>query len=152
MCTDALRQHLWSRIEKMLETLNVCYVQVWHLQRVLSKIRDPSSHVCLLDELVKVMYIVFMCNWVSSQPGQDTITQSFWKDLTSKLGSELETSAKSNLRHKLYSLKWLKTCLGSVFIDSTLIADFPKLNRNFNEFWKRLQTHYEMKHSQSAMM
>jgi hypothetical protein len=44
---------LWSRLEKMMDTLHNCCVQIWHLQRVLSKIRDPNTHLQLLDILIK---------------------------------------------------------------------------------------------------
>lgn len=38
--------------------LNFCYVpeQVQHLQKVLTKKRDPVSHVCFIDEIIKVRW------------------------------------------------------------------------------------------------
>eukprot|EP01114_Cavostelium_apophysatum_P021150 TRINITY_DN7293_c0_g1_i1.p1 TRINITY_DN7293_c0_g1~~TRINITY_DN7293_c0_g1_i1.p1 ORF type:complete len:805 (-),score=214.23 TRINITY_DN7293_c0_g1_i1:12-2381(-) len=71
---------LWTRVEKMMDILHVCCVQVWHLQRVLSKIRDPVTHVCLIDEIVK--------------PGEMNIIQSFWNDLTMKLREQFDVTSK----------------------------------------------------------
>jgi hypothetical protein len=61
---DNAKSLLWGRIEKLMDILHVCCIQVWHLQRVLSKIRDPSTHVCLLDELVKVYTLKQCVNWM----------------------------------------------------------------------------------------
>ena len=34
--------------------------QVHHLQKVLAKKRDPVTHVCFMEELVKVLPVVFV--------------------------------------------------------------------------------------------
>lgn len=48
------REALWQRMGTCMDTLHSIVVAVWHLQRVLSKKRDPFTHVLLLDEVIKV--------------------------------------------------------------------------------------------------
>ncbi|KAF4385927.1 hypothetical protein F8388_010483 [Cannabis sativa] len=45
------REALWQRMTGCMEQLHSVLVAVWHLQRVLSKKRDPFTHVLLLDEV-----------------------------------------------------------------------------------------------------
>ncbi|KAJ6694549.1 hypothetical protein OIU85_005249 [Salix viminalis] len=49
------REALWQRIGNCIDRLHSIVVAVWHLQRVLSKKRDPFTHVLLLDEVIKVL-------------------------------------------------------------------------------------------------
>jgi hypothetical protein len=49
-----VREALWQRMASCMEQLCSLVVAVWHLQRVLSKKRDPFTHVLLLDEVIKV--------------------------------------------------------------------------------------------------
>lgn len=49
-----MKSVLWNRIEKLMDNLHSFCIQVWHLERVLSKIRDPNTHYSLLEGLVKV--------------------------------------------------------------------------------------------------
>lgn len=79
---DSMRALLWNRIEKLLDTLHVYCIQIWHLHRVLAKIRDPTTHHSLLDELRS-----------SNDP---SIIQAFWKDLCTKLTDQLERSTKTS--------------------------------------------------------
>lgn len=44
---------LWQRMTTCTDQLHSIVVEVWHLQRVLSKKRDPFTHVLLLDEVMK---------------------------------------------------------------------------------------------------
>ncbi|KAF5731334.1 hypothetical protein HS088_TW18G00011 [Tripterygium wilfordii] len=44
---------LWQRMGSCMDRLHSIVVAVWHLQRVLSKKRDPFTHVLLLDEAIK---------------------------------------------------------------------------------------------------
>lgn len=48
------REALWQRLAGCMEQLHSVLVAVWHLQRVLSKKRDPFTHVLLLDEVIQV--------------------------------------------------------------------------------------------------
>lgn len=45
---------LWQRMNACMDQLHSLVVAVWHLQRVLSKKRDPFTHVLLLDEVLQV--------------------------------------------------------------------------------------------------
>lgn len=48
------REAIWQKIGSCLDQLHSIMVAVWHLQRVLSKKRDPFTHVLLLDEVIQV--------------------------------------------------------------------------------------------------
>lgn len=48
------REALWQRMGSCMDQLHSIVVAIWHLQRVLSKKRDPFTHVLLLDEVIKV--------------------------------------------------------------------------------------------------
>lgn len=50
------REALWQRLGNCMEQLHSIAVAVWHLQRVLSKKRDPFTHVLLLDEVIQVRF------------------------------------------------------------------------------------------------
>lgn len=45
---------LWQRVGNCMDQIHSIVVVVWHLQRVLSKKRDPFTHVLLLDEVLQV--------------------------------------------------------------------------------------------------
>ncbi|MBA0570420.1 hypothetical protein Golob_004081 [Gossypium lobatum] len=47
------REALWQRMGSCMDQLHSIMVAIWHLQRVLSKKRDPFTHVLLLDEVIK---------------------------------------------------------------------------------------------------
>eukprot|EP00958_Prasinococcus_capsulatus_P025180 scaffold4129_cov390-Prasinococcus_capsulatus_cf.AAC.9 len=51
------KETFWTGLEKAMDQLKEPVVTVWHLQRVLSKKRDPVSHVCFLDVVVKPGYV-----------------------------------------------------------------------------------------------
>ncbi|KAL8137041.1 hypothetical protein V2J09_003042 [Rumex salicifolius] len=46
------KEALWQRMAACMEQLHAIIVAVWNLQRVLSKKRDPFTHVLLLDEVI----------------------------------------------------------------------------------------------------
>jgi hypothetical protein len=48
------RENLWQRLNPCLEQLHSVMLAVWHLQRVLSKKRDPISHAVFLEEVMQV--------------------------------------------------------------------------------------------------
>ncbi|KAF6152472.1 hypothetical protein GIB67_035540 [Kingdonia uniflora] len=47
------KEALWQRMNNCMDQIHSTVVAVWHLQRVLSKKRDPFSHVLLLDEIMQ---------------------------------------------------------------------------------------------------
>lgn len=51
------REALWQRMGSCMDQLHSVVVAVWHLQRVLSKKRDPFTHVLLLEEVIQVSEI-----------------------------------------------------------------------------------------------
>lgn len=59
------REALWGRMSVCMDKLHSVLVAVWHLQRVLSKKRDPFTHVLLLDEVIRVSRVtlnyLFVC-------------------------------------------------------------------------------------------
>ncbi|KAG6785966.1 hypothetical protein POTOM_007557 [Populus tomentosa] len=50
------REGLWQRMGNCMDRLHSIVVAIWHLQRVLSKKRDPFTHVLLLDEIIKEIF------------------------------------------------------------------------------------------------
>ena len=48
------KEALWQRMRTCMDEIHSIVVAVWHLQRVLSKKRDPFTHVLLLDEVMQV--------------------------------------------------------------------------------------------------
>ena len=55
------REALWQRMGSCMDQLHSIMVAIWHLQRVLSKKRDPFTHVLLLDEVIKVTPFLSIC-------------------------------------------------------------------------------------------
>lgn len=55
------REALWQRMGSCMDQLHSIVVAIWHLQRVLSKKRDPFTHVLLLDEVIKVTPFLSIC-------------------------------------------------------------------------------------------
>uniref|UniRef100_A0A3Q1CJX5 Conserved oligomeric Golgi complex subunit 5 n=1 Tax=Amphiprion ocellaris TaxID=80972 RepID=A0A3Q1CJX5_AMPOC len=51
--TAAFRAALWTNLEKLMDQICAACRQVQHLQKVLMKKRDPVSHVCFIDEIIK---------------------------------------------------------------------------------------------------
>ncbi|MED6294204.1 Conserved oligomeric Golgi complex subunit, partial [Characodon lateralis] len=51
--TAAFRAALWTNLEKLMDQICAAYRQVQHLQKVLMKKRDPVSHVCFIDVIIK---------------------------------------------------------------------------------------------------
>jgi hypothetical protein len=72
---SAWQTALWSRCEKVVDAVHTHSVEVWHLQRVLAKKRDPITHMCFIECVVK--------------PGEPTIFHAFWKQMCKRLKLEL---------------------------------------------------------------
>ncbi|CAK9168386.1 unnamed protein product [Ilex paraguariensis] len=47
------KEALWQRMSACIDQLHSIVIGVWHLQRVLSKKRDPFTHILLLDEVMQ---------------------------------------------------------------------------------------------------
>ncbi|XP_064198883.1 conserved oligomeric Golgi complex subunit 5 [Anguilla rostrata] len=87
--TAAFRAALWTNLEKLMDQICAACGQVQHLQKVLTKKRDPVTHVCFIDEIVK--------------DGQADIMYTFWTSVTQILSVEFQkaTGASSFLKQTL---------------------------------------------------
>ncbi|OAY57324.1 conserved oligomeric Golgi complex subunit 5 [Manihot esculenta] len=72
------REELWQRMGTCMDKLHSVVVAVWHLQRVLSKKRDPFTYVLLLDEVIK--------------EGDSMLTDRVWEALVKAFGSQLKSA------------------------------------------------------------
>ncbi|KAA8580431.1 hypothetical protein FQN60_005966 [Etheostoma spectabile] len=68
--------------------------QVQHLQKVLMKKRDPVTHVCFIDEIIK--------------DGQPDILYTFWNDVTKTLSEEFHRATEGEFPKllRLYNELW----------------------------------------------
>ncbi|KAL6543351.1 Conserved oligomeric Golgi complex subunit [Orobanche hederae] len=71
------REALWQRMSGCVDQLHSVLLAVWHLQRVLSKKRDPFTHVLLLDEVM--------------QEGDPLLTDRVWDALIKSFASQLKS-------------------------------------------------------------
>lgn len=72
------KEALWQRMATCMDHLHSIVVAVWHLQRVLSKKRDPYTHVLLLDEVI--------------QDGDPMLTDRVWEALVKSFGSQMKSA------------------------------------------------------------
>ncbi|XP_023206149.1 conserved oligomeric Golgi complex subunit 5 isoform X1 [Xiphophorus maculatus] len=107
--TAAFRAALWTNLEKLMDQICAACRQVQHLQKVLMKKRDPVSHVCFIDEIIK-------------QDGQPDILYTFWTDVTGTLSEDFHRATEA-----------------SSFLKQAFEGEYPKLLRLYNELWRRLQ-------------
>ncbi|XP_074273104.1 conserved oligomeric Golgi complex subunit 5 [Silene latifolia] len=69
---------LWHRMAVCMDDLHSVLVSVWHLQKVLSKKRDPFSHVLLLDEVI--------------QEGDPMLTDRVWEAFVKSFASQMKSA------------------------------------------------------------
>ncbi|KAG6785969.1 hypothetical protein POTOM_007560 [Populus tomentosa] len=72
------REGLWQRMGNCMDRLHSIVVAIWHLQRVLSKKRDPFTHVLLLDEIIK--------------DGDPMLTDRVWEALVKAFASQMKSA------------------------------------------------------------
>ncbi|XP_052178472.1 conserved oligomeric Golgi complex subunit 5 isoform X2 [Diospyros lotus] len=72
------KEALWQRMSTCMDRLHSIMVAVWHLQRVLSKKRDPFTHVLLLDEVM--------------QEGDAMLTDRVWEALVKAFASQMKSA------------------------------------------------------------
>ncbi|KYO38620.1 conserved oligomeric Golgi complex subunit 5 [Alligator mississippiensis] len=136
--TAAFRAALWTNMEKLMDQICAACGQVQHLQKVLTKKRDPVSHVCFIEEIVK--------------EGQSDIFYKFWTAVTQTLSSQFQTatdwmceSGEGRTESDVQELEdhqrrdQFSTCLASMFLKQAFEGEYPKLLRLYNDLWKRLQ-------------
>ncbi|XP_071960171.1 conserved oligomeric Golgi complex subunit 5-like [Antedon mediterranea] len=80
--TAAFRATLWTNLEKLMNQIYSACGQVQHLQKVLSKKRDPVTHICFIEELQK--------------ESEASILQSFWESATGILQREFAFAAENS--------------------------------------------------------
>ncbi|XP_026218368.1 conserved oligomeric Golgi complex subunit 5 isoform X2 [Anabas testudineus] len=80
--TAAFRAALWTNLEKLMDQICAACTQVQHLQKVLMKKRDPVTHVCFIDEIIK--------------DGQPDILYTFWTDVTNTLSEEFHKATEAS--------------------------------------------------------
>lgn len=80
--TAAFRATLWTNLEKLMDQLYATCGQVNHLQKVLSKKRDPVTHVFFMEELYKEK--------------QKNILHCFWESLAKIVKAEFVSNASEN--------------------------------------------------------
>uniref|UniRef100_A0A663EMQ3 Conserved oligomeric Golgi complex subunit 5 n=1 Tax=Aquila chrysaetos chrysaetos TaxID=223781 RepID=A0A663EMQ3_AQUCH len=81
--TAAFRAALWTNMEKLMDQICAACGQVQHLQKVLTKKRDPVSHVCFIEEIVK--------------DRQSDILYKFWTAVTQTLSSQFQSATDSSM-------------------------------------------------------
>ncbi|KAG8005824.1 Conserved oligomeric Golgi complex subunit 5 [Nibea albiflora] len=118
--TAAFRAALWTNLEKLMDQICAACRQVQHLQKVLMKKRDPVTHVCFIDEIIK--------------DGQPDILYTFWNDVTNTLSEEFHraTEASSFLKQafegeypkllRLYNELWRRLQQYSASLQGALIS------------------------------
>eukprot|EP00249_Psilotum_nudum_P013949 c24591_g1_i1 orf=511-3060(+) len=72
------REGLWQRTGACLDQLHSILVSVWHLQRVLSKKRDPISHAGFLEEVI--------------QAGDSMLTDRVWETLVKSFTIQMKAA------------------------------------------------------------
>ncbi|XP_039103144.1 conserved oligomeric Golgi complex subunit 5 isoform X3 [Hyaena hyaena] len=81
--TAAFRASLWTNMEKLVDHICTACGQVQHLQKILAKKRDPVSHICFIEEIVK--------------DGQSEILYTFWNSVTQALSSQFRAATDSSM-------------------------------------------------------
>ncbi|KAL1918332.1 uncharacterized protein VTP21DRAFT_2992 [Calcarisporiella thermophila] len=82
---------LWPRIEKLIDEMADGCIRIYTLERVLSRIRDPITHIAYLEEVSKAM--------------DGSMAHYFWKELSANFEEALReaTDASSFLLNTLIS-------------------------------------------------
>ncbi|KAJ0680471.1 putative oligomeric Golgi complex subunit 5 protein [Helianthus annuus] len=72
------KEALWQRMGSCMDQLHSVVVAIWHLQRVLSKKRDPFTHVLLLDEVM--------------QDGDPLLTARVWEAMVKSFANQMKST------------------------------------------------------------
>uniref|UniRef100_A0A8C1IEF3 Conserved oligomeric Golgi complex subunit 5 n=1 Tax=Cyprinus carpio TaxID=7962 RepID=A0A8C1IEF3_CYPCA len=146
--TAAFRAALWTNLEKLMDQICAACGQVQHLQKVLTKKRDPVSHVCFIDEIIK--------------DGQPDILHTFWSSVTQTLSEELQkaTAASTFLKQalegeypkllRLYNELWKRLQQYSASIQGALVSsgagldvELPLLEHDTEDLFTRTKPDYD---------
>lgn len=86
---------LWQRMSGCMDQLHSIMVSVWLLQRVLSKKRDPFTHVLLLDEVI--------------QEGDSILTDRVWEAFVKSFASQMKSAfTASSFVKEIFTLGYPK--------------------------------------------
>ncbi|XP_069765263.1 conserved oligomeric Golgi complex subunit 5 isoform X2 [Narcine bancroftii] len=80
--TPAFRAALWTNMEKLMDQICAACGQVQHLQKVLTKKRDPVTHICFIDEIAK--------------DSHTDILYAFWNSVTEMLPLKFQQATNSS--------------------------------------------------------
>ncbi|XP_010278476.1 PREDICTED: conserved oligomeric Golgi complex subunit 5 [Nelumbo nucifera] len=72
------KEALWQRMNTCMDQMHSIIVAIWHLQRVLSKKRDPFTHVLLLDEVI--------------QDSDPMLTDRVWETLVKSFAGQMKSA------------------------------------------------------------
>ncbi|CAM6084183.1 unnamed protein product [Calypogeia fissa] len=72
------REGLWQRLGLCIDQLRTIILAVWHLQRVLAKMRDPVTHAVFLDETI--------------QAGDPMLTERVWEALVKSFANQMKSA------------------------------------------------------------
>lgn len=115
------KEALWQRLGNCMDQLHSITVAVWHLQRVLSKKRDPFTHVLLLDDVI--------------QEGDPMLTDRVWEAISKAFASQMKSAftASSFVKEiftmgypKLYAM--IENLLERISRDTDVKGVLPALN------------------------
>ncbi|CAO3692806.1 unnamed protein product [Umbelopsis ramanniana] len=105
-------QAVWGRMEKLMDVFSESCIKIKVLERVLEIKRDPTTHVPFLEEVVKLM-----------EDGSNLVNH-FWRVLSVNFEREIREATKA-----------------SVFLQNTLVGEYPKLLRYLHTFFSRVAIH-----------
>ncbi|KAJ3030527.1 Conserved oligomeric Golgi complex subunit, partial [Rhizophlyctis rosea] len=106
---SAFNSVLWTRMEQLMDVIYERAAKVYLMERVLSRKRDPLTHVSFLDEVAKNM--------------DGNIITFFWQVLSSSFDRELRLATKSS---------------ASQLLQQVFQVSYPKLLRLFHDFFSRV--------------
>ncbi|KAL5999285.1 Conserved oligomeric Golgi complex subunit [Asimina triloba] len=88
------KEGLWQRMNSCMDQLHSIMVAVWHLQRVLSKKRDPFTHVLFLDEVLQSFISRGVIHVQENDPmPTDRVWEALVKSFTSQMKSAFTASS-----------------------------------------------------------
>lgn len=110
----AFKATLWNNVERLNNQIYAQCSRIQHLQKVLSKKRDPVTHRPFGEELVRTTD--------GGGSSSDCVTTDFWNSVTEILTNEFVRAANE-----------------STFVKQAFEEEYPKLLRLHGDLWRRLQ-------------
>uniref|UniRef100_A0A3Q7J6E3 Conserved oligomeric Golgi complex subunit 5 n=1 Tax=Solanum lycopersicum TaxID=4081 RepID=A0A3Q7J6E3_SOLLC len=108
---------LWQRMSGCMDQLHSIVVAVWHLQRVLSKKRDPFTHVLLLDEVMQLdrnrrpglSQLKRVIRIFARKEGDPILTDRVWEALGKSFANQMKsTFSTSSFVKEIFTLGYPK--------------------------------------------